>query len=254
MATLKEQLEAICDKYAAEAGQTYRLTQETFDVISKKLSIAKQSLTKYDVELLRKTVSKFTSEGDEKEETFNEEEERLLSEILDKRMSEMHIRALLNMSHIYLITLLEAFNKDFFMKTFASIPKIMVSKNQISYGQIIGFESIEELHQYLAAREVERAGYQNIDELAAYLNKRVGIDLEKGFGKWDELRENYYRRNIIVHNSGKISEIYAQKLKKGEGLVGDEIKNDISYIRSCFHNVSKYLIFIKNQIFTKFRL
>lgn len=130
----------------------------------------------------------------------------------------------------------------------------MIKKNKsINYKEIMEFNSINEIYEFLALKEIEEFGYQNIDEFANYLVKKFKIEIEEYFGLWNQLRENYYRRNIIVHNSDKISELYVKKMKLDNSMIGQEAKLlDYEYVKKCFKNIYNCIYFIEGKFIKKF--
>ena len=162
---------------------------------------------------------------------------------------------LMKMTLVYLFAIFEAFNKDFFFKLYSSKPELMKSdQKQISYEEILNFPSLEELHKNIASKEVDKLGRINIDKLAKMLNDKFKINIEEDFEYWDVLRENYYRRNIVVHYNGKISEDYLKKMNPPSEKLNDELVVDPSYVHFCSYNIGAYLDFIFSKIKEKFNL
>lgn len=180
---------------------------------------------------------------------------KVFNTISKSNLKSIHKKCILNMAHIYLITLFEAFNKDFFQELLSRKPEIMISDKKIGYDEILRYNSLDEMHEFMASKKIDEISYMNIDEFASeFINKNFKIDLSKKFKKWDDIREKYYRRNIIIHNGGRISEIYAQKLNRSLEDVGITLNNDINYIKDCFEDVHGYISFITQEIFAKFKL
>jgi len=162
---------------------------------------------------------------------------------------------ILKMSLIYLFSLFEAFNKDLFQILFFNEPYLMKSKNKkLDYETILNFSDINELHEFLSHKEVEKYGYYDIDELSKLLVETFNINLEDDFEYWNELRENYYRRNIIVHNDGKVSRIYLNKLNLLDKELSKELSIDKFYIGDCCRNIKNYMSFISESIRKKFNI
>jgi len=156
---------------------------------------------------------------------------------------------MLKMSMIYLFSLFEAFNKDLFQALFLNKPYLMKSKiKELDYETILGFSDINDLHEYLSHKEVDKYGYYDIDELSKFLVETFNISLEEDFEYWKELRENYYRRNIIVHNDGKISKVYLKKLALPEEQLNKELITDKFYLGDCYRNIKNYMDIISESI------
>ncbi len=174
---------------------------------------------------------------------------RLIEETYPKKNFSMR------MTLIYLFAIFETFNKDFFFKLYSSKPELMKSNQTlINYEEIFNFTSLEELHKNIASKEVDKLGRINIDELAKMINNKFKINIEEDFEYWDVLRENYYRRNIVVHYNGKISEDYLKKMNLPPERLNEELVVDPSYVHFCSYNIGAYLDFIFNKIKEKFNL
>ena len=162
---------------------------------------------------------------------------------------------ILKMGLIYFFTLFEAFNKDYFQELFIFKPDLMKSKERkVDLEYLLQFKNIEDLHKSLSQNLIEKFGYLDIDTLSELILKKLKIDLEKDLECWSSLRESYYRRNIIVHNDGKISELYLKKFSLGEDQLYEELNCDIEYIWNCHNDIHSYMDFIDESIRKKFNL
>ncbi|MCG3225520.1 MAG: hypothetical protein H7645_01265 [Candidatus Heimdallarchaeota archaeon] len=123
----------------------------------------------------------------------------------------------------------------------------------IDYETLFDFENLEDIRFHIAAREVENIGYMNIDEIKDYLKNIFNISLNK-MKDWEDFRENYFRRNVIVHNNSRISEIYVRNLKLPNERIGEILYSDLEYAEKCIINTLSCIYFIKNQIEEKLKL
>jgi len=162
---------------------------------------------------------------------------------------------LMNMTLVYLMALFEGFNKNFLLTLLINKPEQMKSrKKTVNYEKLIEFDSLENLHKYLAEEMTDKLGYKDIDKFKNYLSKQYNIDLDKEFENWEALRDNYYRRNIIVHNNGRISELCIKKLNISPDLLNSKPIMNIDYLAQAFNNLKSYMDFIFITIKDKFKL
>lgn len=84
--------------------------------------------------------------------------------------------------------------------------------------------------------------------------KKFKIDLKNDLDCWSNLRESYYRRNIIVHNEGKTSELYLEKLSLGMDQLNKELDCDIEYLWKSHNDIHSYMDFLDESIRKKFNL
>ena len=162
---------------------------------------------------------------------------------------------ILKMGIIYFFSLFEAFNKDFFQTLFKFKPELMKTKDKhLNYEALLKFSDINELYECIIQEEINSLGYLDIDQIAEILMVKFKINLKEEFEYWKQLRENYYRRNIIVHNDGKISEIYLRKMSLGSDQLNEELSCDIDYLWKCHNDIQSYIDFIDDSIRKKFNL
>ena len=162
---------------------------------------------------------------------------------------------ILKMGLIYFFSLFEAFNKDYLQELYIFKPDLMKSKKRkVDLEFLLQFKNIEDLHKSQAQNQIERFSYLDIDKLARLILNKFNIDLKNNLVCWPNLRESYYRRNIIVHNDGKISDIYLQKLSLGREQLNEELNCDIEYIWKSHYDIQSYMDFIDDSIRKKFNL
>lgn len=162
---------------------------------------------------------------------------------------------ILKMGLITFFSLFEAFNKDYFQELYCYKPDLMKSKKkEVTLEYLLQFTNIEDLHRSLSLKEIEGFGYLNIDEIATLLFKKFKIDLKKNLKCWSNLRESYYRRNLIVHTDGKVSKTYSEKCSLGKDQLDQVLHCDIEYVWKCHDNLRSYIDFIDDSIRQKFHL
>lgn len=161
----------------------------------------------------------------------------------------------MNMILVYLMALFEGFNKQFFSTLFYHMSEQMKSKDKkINYEVLLNFKSIKNLHEYISEKETYEFGHMDIDKFGKELAKRYNFQLNEEFEYWEDLREKHYRRNIIVHNNGKISEIYLNKMNLSSENLNRKLNCDIDYLIDTNNNLKKYMSFIFTKIKEKFNL
>ena len=162
---------------------------------------------------------------------------------------------ILKMGLVYFFSLFEAFNKDYLQEIYIFKPELMKSKEiKVDLDYLLQFKNIEELHKSLSQRQIEKFGYLDIDKLAGLILKKFNVDLKTNLKCWSNLRESHYRRNIIVHNDGKISDLYLKKLSLGSNRLYEELSCDIEYLWECHSNIKSYMDFIDDSMRKKFNL
>jgi len=159
---------------------------------------------------------------------------------------------LLNMTLVYLLTLLEGFNKKFFFNLFCYKTEMMKSNKKITYEELLEFNSIKAIQKYIAKEITDN--YGNIDKIDDEISFKFNFSLSEEFEHWESLREVYYRRNIIIHNRSTISKIYLKKMNLPPESLNKKRLIDINYVISAKDILIKYIQFIFDKIKEKFDL
>ena len=169
-------------------------------------------------------------------------------------------REFYNMIHINLFTNFEAFNKDFFLKVYFSKPELLLKKSaalqkgekdrMLEFRDILKYSTYEEIIFHMAYEQVDNYGRLNIDGINNELKNKFKLDLTKDFDDWEDIKEKYYRRNVVVHNKSQVSKLYNDKTGKNE-RIGSKLRNNPKYIRSIRNNLDRYIDFIYDRITAK---
>ena len=126
--------------------------------------------------------------------------------------------------HVYVISFIEAFNREFFS---------FLRKNK------------EEFYKKIAG-PIPRT---NSEAIKNFLQNSMKLNIEREYLQWNDFCENLSRRNMIVHSHGKIDEEYINTCKKSLNLtvgmeLGKDITHDLSYVKNLVENCFHYLAFI----------
>jgi len=129
------------------------------------------------------------------------------------------------MSLVYLITFFESFLEDILRTTFERRPECLSSSKTITAGEIVEKTILKEsVLDILVKKEIDDVMRSDIEQINQYFLKKFKIDLSKLSFNWNESKERFYRRNIILHNLGIINNEYRQKT----GFKGEEKRLDVS--------------------------
>lgn len=186
---------------------------------------------------------------------LSEQHQDMLEKHREMRLNIPKSEHLMNMTLVYLMALFEGFNKNLFLTLLMNKPEQMKNrKKSINYERLLEFNSLEDLHKHLAEKITNELGYKDIDEFNNFLSEQYKIDLNNKFKNWEALRDNYYRRNIIVHNNGRISELCIKKLNILPDLLNSKPIMNIDYLAEASNNIKTYMDFIFTSIKEKFKL
>ncbi len=172
-------------------------------------------------------------------------------------------REFYNMVHMTLFAYFEAFNKDFLLKVYLLKPELLLKSSKalekgekdksLDYRTLIDLTNYEEIIFHIANKQVDNYGRFDIDDLNEEFKKKFKFDIGKDLDVWEDLRENYYRRNVVVHNKGLISELYNDKMGKNE-RIGSKLRTNPKYIIAMGDNLYKYIDYLHDNITSKLKI
>lgn len=114
------------------------------------------------------------------------------------------------MSLVYLVSEFESFFKNILKIAFAKKPEALSSKKMVTYEEVLLLQKNRNLVQELIEKETSEVIYKDINDIDKYIEKRFNIKLSK-IPNWKKFTERFYRRNILIHNKGRINQKYKQK-------------------------------------------
>lgn len=82
----------------------------------------------------------------------------------------------------------------------------------MTFEELTKFKDINEAKREITEREITSVIGKDIKDINKYFEQKFNIDLSR-FTSWKKFKERFYRRNIIIHRSGRADKIY--RLKTG---------------------------------------
>jgi hypothetical protein len=160
---------------------------------------------------------------------------RNMCESIDLMQSSDLVR---NMSLVYLVAVFENFIQRVLLISFRKKPETLrTCQKNLNYEELLKFSNIDEVREGIIEKEIMVVN-EDIEDIRKYIKKRfgieisefvedsekiqqfikmkLGIEISKAFN-WNEFKERFYRRNLLIHNSGMPNKLYRQKTGyKGE--------------------------------------
>lgn len=129
-----------------------------------------------------------------------------------------------DMSLVYLVAEFESYLQDVLRITLEKEPEIlMTSKKSITYEDFFKMKDIDQGKKEIIEKELLSLFNQGIDGVEEYVEQKFNVKLP-ALPDWKRFKERFYRRNIIVHNSGIVNKIYRSKT----GYKGKDIKLQVT--------------------------
>lgn len=134
----------------------------------------------------------------------------------------------IRMAFVHLVTLFEASLSDLIRAILFSRPSMLKSKRQISYEEVFSVETMSDLVGKVVDREVSDLTYGTVDDIFEHIKSKLHVPFELTPEERLEITTAKARRNILVHNQGKVDSKF---LRLAPGLnysLGQQVKISVS--------------------------
>ena len=117
--------------------------------------------------------------------------------------------------------------------------KLKRSDKEFNYTDIIKFNSIDEIKEYVIEKEIETVLRKSHAKQFDWLEKLLGMTLRKGLDIWPTFIEVTERRNLFVHCDGVVSSQYIKNCERHkvdlDGIkLGDQLKVSHEYFKKAY--------------------
>jgi hypothetical protein len=118
-------------------------------------------------------------------------------------------------SIVLLVSRLDEFIADVLRITFQAHPeRLKGNAKSLTYDELIGAKSIEEVFLRFADKEIDRVLRESQDEIISYMDETFKIGIKEHFSDYPSFMEITERRNLFVHSGGMVTHQYLENLKK----------------------------------------
>lgn len=126
---------------------------------------------------------------------------------------------------ISLISQFDVFYAALVRVIFYSKPELLnASDKTLLYSQIIEFDSIDEVKDYVIEKEVNVLLRESHEQQIKWLEKKLGIQIIDLLKNWQQFIELTERRNLFVHCDGAVSDQYLNICRKHNVEINPELK------------------------------
>ena len=146
---------------------------------------------------------------------------------------------------IMLITRFEEFIANFLSELYRLYPHKYLDKQQIAFSEIENL-GIDKVREKIIAREIDSIMRESYSEWFKIFESH-GLKFDSCEEEMNNLREIYSRRNIIVHNSGRVNETYIKNIPNTPYSMNDRLTIDDKYINGAFNTVKVIVLTIFTQ-------
>ena len=160
---------------------------------------------------------------------------------------------------VSLINLFEDFILKLIRETFKLEPAILRSQEKsYSYSAISKFKSQKSFEEFLIEREVENIMLKSHSQRFDWIEERLNKKFIKKLKTWPEFIEVTERRNLLVHNDGKVTEEYLKVCKenrvrfKEKINTGEVLAPNPQYVRKAHDCLYEMAVIVVQELWRKY--
>lgn len=135
-------------------------------------------------------------------------------------------------------------------------PKLLRSKETLTYEEILNHSTLEELKESLIERKISALGYSGFGSLSDWFDERLGISDLRANIAWKTINELVEARNCIVHNACCASAKYLRAIARevNRGTLGQPIEIDVEFGFVAYCATAQCVTALDDVIAKKFQL
>lgn len=150
----------------------------------------------------------------------------------DKLESQQLIQIAHQQELIMYLAYIEAFFQDYRRILFKIDPLLLSNKDKTcTWEEIIAKKSIEEIHEFIIEKSLEKSGYDKLDELIEKLNNKpyvIKIRIKSEYLAF--LGKLICIRNMIIHNNAKVTKEFKKLHPVSKLKIGDIFSIDFDFL------------------------
>ena len=142
---------------------------------------------------------------------------------------------------VSLISQFDTYTSDLIKTIFTVKPEMTnASEKQLTFAELSKFQSIESAQEYIIEKEIETVLRESHTEQFKWFEKKLNVQLRKDLPIWETFIEITQRRNLFVHNDGRVSTQYLSVCKENNVKLeekiklGSELKVELEYFNKAF--------------------
>ncbi|WP_155517303.1 hypothetical protein [Pseudomonas amygdali] len=161
---------------------------------------------------------------------------------------------LLRMAYVHLITLFEAALSDVVRASLLHMPKMLKSKRQMSYEDILSESDMSSLVKKIVEKEISDLTYGSVEEFVDYLKVKLHLPIEFLPEEIVQLSRCKGLRNLLVHNQGVVDARFLKERLDTQYAMGDAIVIGLQDWDSAHQLFGRVIKALENSVIRKFRL
>lgn len=143
---------------------------------------------------------------------------------------------------VMLITRFEEFIANFLSELYELYPHKYLDKQQITFSEIENI-GIDEIKEKIIEREIDTVMRESYSEWFKIFESHK-MNFSSCQAEMENLKEIYARRNIVVHNSGRVNETYIKNIPNTPHAINERLLIDDKYLNQSFNTIKIIVITI----------
>lgn len=161
---------------------------------------------------------------------------------------------ILRMAYVHLITLFEAALSDVVRASLLHMPKMLKSRRQMSYEEILSEADMSSLVKKIVEKEISDLTYGSVEEFVDYLKVKLNLPIEFLPEEIVQLSRCKGLRNLLVHNQGVVDARFLKDRLDAQYALGDSVVIDLDDWDSAHQLFGRVIKALENSVVRKFRL
>ncbi|SIQ07532.1 hypothetical protein [Maribacter ulvicola] len=129
-----------------------------------------------------------------------------------------------------------------------------INKKSLTLEDLKTFETVRDAERYLVDQKIESILRGSFKDWVLVLKNDLNLKLKFLNNYYDDLTEIYQRRNLLVHNGGKVNSIYLSKISdshKSEFKIDDKLTVEKEYLENAIDQFHLIFILIASELWQK---
>jgi len=172
-------------------------------------------------DFIKNNVEEIEDEDGKKSISIKDEQFEIFKQLSkNSQISQLAFKIIPESLFVSLISQYDAFLSRLLMILFNIRPEyINNSERQLTFFQLVDFDSIESAREYIIEKEIECVLRKSHSEQFDYLEKKITISLRENLPVWQTFIEITERRNLFVHCDGVVSNQYLKNCIDNKCLI-----------------------------------
>lgn len=129
-----------------------------------------------------------------------------------------------------------------------------INKKSLTLEDLKTFETVRDAERFLVDQKIESILRGSFKDWVQVLKNDLNLKLKFLDSYYDDLTEIYQRRNLLVHNGGKVNSIYLSKISKShksEFNIDDKLTVEKEYLENAIDQFHLIFILIASELWQK---